>query len=210
MHPTAPDLSGRTEALILPYSDQEVDVSGFDPRSHYAESFWLPILGPSTLWLLRSVASRFDVEPNGFTMQLEEASASLGIRSNGGRNNAFQRSLHRLVGFNMGRTIDEQTLEVRRVMPLLHAGQVRRLSPRLQRQHQEAVQNREAHRQEDTIRAAKVAFTLLQHGDSPDLVEQQLVSWGVEPATSHDAVNQAWAAKARSDRAESVRSIPAA
>jgi hypothetical protein len=204
MHPSAPDLSGRTEAFILPYLDDEVAASGFDPRSHYAESFWLPILGPSTLWLLRSVANRFDVEPDGFTMQLEEASASIGIRSNGGRNNAFQRSLHRLVGFNMGRTVDEQTLEVRRVMPILHAGQVRRLSPRLQRQHHEAVENRESHREEDTLRASKVAFTLLQLGDSPDLVEQQLVSWGVDPATSHDAVNQAWASKARADRAASI------
>lgn len=119
-------------------------------------------------------------------------------------NNAFQRSLHRLVGFNMGRTVDDQTLAVRRVMPALHTGQVRRLPNRLQRLHQEAIARREADREEDTHRATKVAFTLLQLGDSPDLVEQQLVSWGVEPATSHDAVNQAWAAKARSDRAASI------
>ena len=104
MHPTAPDFSGRHEALILPLRDEHIDATGFDPRSHYAETFWLPILGPSTLWLLRSIATRFDVEPDGFTMHLEEQSASLGIRSNGGRNNAFQRSLHRLVGFNMGRS----------------------------------------------------------------------------------------------------------
>lgn len=204
MHPTAPDFSGRTEALILPFHDDQAGTTGFDPRSHYAETFWLPILGPSTLWLLRSIAMRFDVEPDGFTMELEEQSASLGIRSNGGRNNAFQRSLHRLVGFNMGRTVDDQTLAVRRVMPALHTGQVRRLPNRLQRLHQEAIARREADREEDTHRATKVAFTLLQLGDSPDLVEQQLVSWGVEPATSHDAVNQAWAAKARSDRAASI------
>ncbi len=204
MHPTAPDFSGREEALILPLRDDHIDAIGFDPRSHYAETFWLPILGPSTLWLLRSVAMRFDVEPDGFTMQLEEQSASLGIRSNGGRNNAFQRSLHRLVGFNMGKTVDDRTLEIRRVMPPLHTGQVRRLSTRLQRLHHDAMQRRDEHREEDSHRASKVAFTLLQLGDSPDLVEQQLVSWGVDPGTAHDAVNEAWAAKARSDRASSI------
>ena len=204
MHPTAPDFSGRHEALILPLRDEHIDATGFDPRSHYAETFWLPILGPSTLWLLRSIATRFDVEPDGFTMHLEEQSASLGIRSNGGRNNAFQRSLHRLVGFNMGRTVDERTLEVRRVMPPLHTGQVRRLSTRLQRLHHDAMERRDTDRREDAHRAGKVAFTLLQLGDSPDLVEQQLISWGVDPGTAHGAVNEAWAAKARSDRAASI------
>ena len=41
MHPTAPDFSGREEALILPLRDDHIDAIGFDPRSHYAETFWL-------------------------------------------------------------------------------------------------------------------------------------------------------------------------
>ena len=80
MYPTAPDLTGRLEAYILPLADPEVDGSGFDARSHYAETFWLPILGPSTLWLLRNIAQRFDSEPDGFTLDLENASSALGIR----------------------------------------------------------------------------------------------------------------------------------
>lgn len=199
MYPTAPDLSGRLEAYILPLADPEVDGSGFDARSHYAETFWLPILGPSTLWLLRNIAQRFDSEPDGFTLDLEDASSALGIRSRGGRNNAFHRSLNRVVSFNMGRTIDDQTIAVRRVMPVLHSGQVRRLTPRLQRVHLETIRTRIEHRDEDLMRSTKVATTLLRLGDSPDLVEQQLVSWGIQPKTAHDAVNHAWAAKARED-----------
>lgn len=199
MYPTAPDLSGRTTALIIPLADTEFDVGAFDPRSHYAETFWLPILGPSTLWLMRNIAQRFDTEADGFTLDLVETSTALGIRSKGGKNNSFHRAIGRVVSFNMGRTIDDATLAVRRVMPALHSGQIRRLSPRLQQQHHETLRALVEHREEDLVRSAKVAHTLLRLGDSPDLVEQQLVSWGIEPMTANEAVNRAWAAKARED-----------
>ncbi len=199
MYPIAPDLSGRTTAHIIPLADAEIDAGGFDPRSHYAETFWLPILGPSTLWLMRNIAQRFDTEPDGFTLDLVDTSTALGIRSKGGKNNSFQRAIGRVVSFNMGRTIDDTTLAVRRVMPALHSGQIRRLSPRLQQQHHETLRTRVEHREEDLMRAAKVAHTLLRLGDSPDLVEQQLISWGIEPLTANEAVNRAWAAKARED-----------
>ncbi len=199
MYPIAPDLSGRTTALIIPLADAEFDDAGFDPRSHYAETFWLPILGPSTLWLMRNIAQRFDSEPDGFTLDLVETSTALGIRSKGGKNNSFHRAIGRVVSFNMGRTIDDATLAVRRVMPALHSGQIRRLSPRLQQQHHETLRALVEHREEDLLRSAKVAHTLLRLGDSPDLVEQQLISWGIEPLTANEAVNRAWAAKARED-----------
>ncbi|MDW3178185.1 MAG: hypothetical protein R8J94_12410 [Acidimicrobiia bacterium] len=199
MYPIAPDLSGRTTALIIPLADAELDDAGFDPRSHYAETFWLPILGPSTLWLMRNIAQRFDSEPDGFTLDLVETSTALGIRSKGGKNNSFHRAIGRVVSFNMGRTIDDATLAVRRVMPALHSGQIRRLSPRLQQQHHETLRALVEHREEDLLRSAKVAHTLLRLGDSPDLVEQQLISWGIEPLTANEAVNRAWAAKARED-----------
>lgn len=199
MYPIAPDLSGRTTALIIPMADADFDTAGFDPRSHYAETFWLPILGPSTLWLMRNIAQRFDAEPDGFTLDLHDASSALGIRSKGGRNNAFHRAIGRIVSFNMGRTVDDATISVRRVMPALHSSQIRRLTPRLQKLHHETIRTRVEDREEDTLRSAKVAMTLLRLGDSPDLVEQQLVSWGIEPTTANESVNRAWAAKARED-----------
>lgn len=199
MYPVAPDLTGRTTAMIIPMPDPEFDHVGFDPRSHYAETFWLPILGPSTLWLMRNLAQRFDDEPDGFTLDLEDASIALGIRSRGGRHNPFHRAVNRIVSFNMGRTVDDGTIAVRRIMPALHSGQVRRLTTRMQKLHHETLRHRVEHREEDLVRSTKVAMTLLRLGDSPDLVEQQLVSWGIEPLTANEAVNRAWAAKARED-----------
>ena len=41
---------------ILAWHDEVGDALGHDPRSDYVERFWLSILGPSTTWLLRSLA----------------------------------------------------------------------------------------------------------------------------------------------------------
>jgi hypothetical protein len=42
---------GRLDGAVLhvrPWRDDVVDRAGFDPRSAYAEDFWLPVLGPSS------------------------------------------------------------------------------------------------------------------------------------------------------------------
>ena len=101
----------------------------------------------------------------------------------------------------MGRVVDDSTLEVRRVLPWLHGGQIGRLSASGQQRHRLAVAGREEQRAEDERRALEVAQTLLNLGASPDLVEQQLAAWGVEPQVANHAVNVAWAAKARREGA---------
>ena len=45
---------------ILPWPDPVLDTLGYDPRSRYAETFWLPTLGPTALLLLRHLADRFE------------------------------------------------------------------------------------------------------------------------------------------------------
>ena len=205
MFPSAPDLRGQTTALILPFADDKATQQRqplFDPRSHYAETFWLPILGPSTLLLLRRVAERFDTEPDGFTLDLLETSQALGIASKGGRNSPFYRAIDRVVSFKMGTAVDDHTIAVRRRMPTLHPGQVRRLPPRLANLHDEVLRQHAATSEEDQRRAENVAFTLLQLGDSPDLVEEQLISWGIDHTVAKQAVDVAWANKARHDRAQ--------
>lgn len=206
MYPTAPDLIGLETLNLLPWEDAAIERIGFDARSEYAETFWLPILGPSTLLLLRNIAQRFDTEPDGLTLNIAATADALGIGSRQGRNSAFHRSINRIVNFGMAQTIDDSTLAVRRLLPQLHSGQRRRLSPRNQRLHDRFVTERTAPTEEDTLRATKVAGTLLKLGDSPDLVEQQLIAWGVQPEVAKTAVDQAWANKAREDMAASAMS----
>ena len=50
---------------ITPWPDPVLDALGHDPRSWYAETFWLPTLGPTALLLLRHLADRFEEQPGG-------------------------------------------------------------------------------------------------------------------------------------------------
>ena len=202
MFPTTPDQHGRITATIRPYGDPDHHGANhrgsrptFDPRSYYAETFWLPILGPSTLWLLRKVAERFDTEPDGFELDLIETSLSLGIPSKGGRNNPFSRAIRRVISFNMGEMIDEQTIAIVRTMPPLHGGQVRRLTPRLANLHEQTLRSHRSCADEDLHRATQVAHTLLGLGDSRDIVERQLVTWGVDSTIASTSVGVALASR---------------
>lgn len=206
MHPSAPDLVGLETVNVLPWNDQATDDIGFDARSEYAETFWLPILGPSTLLLLRNIAQRFESEPDGLVLNIASTADALGIGSRAGRNSAFHRSINRIVTFAMARTVDDTTIAVRTMLPPLHSGQIRRLNASRLRQHQRFLKERTAPNEEDVIRSTKVAGTLLRLGDSPDLVEQQLVAWGVQPQLAKTAVDRAWANKAREDMAASAMS----
>ena len=206
MHLSAPDLVGLETVNVLPWEDPSVDALGFDARSEYAETFWLPILGPSTLLLLRNIAQRFESEPDGFVLDIPATADALGIGSRAGRNSAFHRSINRIVTFSMARTIDDTTIAVRLMLPPLHSGQVRRLTASRRRKHDRFITERTTPNEEDLLRSTKVAGTLLKLGDSPDLVEQQLVAWGVQPQLAKTAVDHAWANKAREDMAASVGS----
>ena len=200
MYPSAPELTDKIELTVTPWTDEEVEASGFDIRSAYSETFWLPILGPSVMWLLRSIAGRFDDEPESFVLDFDETARSLGMRFNGSRNSPFNRSLCRVVTFSMGFMVDDDTIAVRTILPRLRPGQLQRLSPMLQTRHHNELRRVAEDEEREADRATHVATTLLSLGDSPDLVERQLVNWGIERRVASLAVNVAWADKARAEQ----------
>ena len=197
--PAAPDFRGVDTAQIVPLDEAIDGPHQFDPRSQYAEMYWLPILGPSTLWLLRRLADRFDHEPDGFDLDLRETSHALGITGNNGRTNPFNRALGRIVTFRMGHAIDDTTLAVRRTIPPLHHGQVQRLPTKLRHSHDREIAALPRREAEELARAHKLATTLLAMGDSPDFVERQLTVWGHGVRIAKEAVDHAWKDRARDD-----------
>ena len=62
---------------INAWPDPVIDQLGHDPRSQYVEWFWLSVLGPSTIWLLRRVGDALDHAPDGFTLDVNECGAAL-------------------------------------------------------------------------------------------------------------------------------------
>ena len=66
----------------------EVDFGGvsFPVQHQYVEMLWLPVIGPSSAWLLRRLGGWALACPEGFTVVLPELSESLGLGWSSGPN----------------------------------------------------------------------------------------------------------------------------
>jgi hypothetical protein len=109
------------------------DSSGFDARSVYVETYWLPILGPSCVLAARRLAAWLQAEPSGFEISIAALASSLGLGSGVGRHAPIVRTLTRLVDFGLANISD--TYSVRVMFPPLSARQIVRLPDHLVAAH---------------------------------------------------------------------------
>jgi len=125
-------LAAQEVLVVMPLADPLVESLGHSPRSAYAETYWLPLLGPSALWALRRLAALAAAEPAGVTLRLAELGPELGLGAGTGRSSPVVRTLARLVIFGMAE-IDRHSpaLRVRIAMPPLAARHLRRLPEHL-------------------------------------------------------------------------------
>ncbi len=126
---------GPDTLAIVPWPDPVIDTLGHDPRSWYVEQFWLPVIGPTSTWLLRRIVARFDAAPDGFDLNLDETARGLGLGGRDGRHSPFQRALARCVTFKLARPQGPGALGVRRRIPPLARRHLDRLPPTLQKMH---------------------------------------------------------------------------
>ena len=114
--------------LIKPWHDPIVDTLGYDPRSRYVETFWLPTLGPTALLLLRHLADRFDHDPDGVELTVVDTSHALGLGQRDGSASPIVRTLRRLTQFDLAcEDPMSDTVAVRRNIPPVNTRHLRRL-----------------------------------------------------------------------------------
>ena len=113
--------------------DLDTTVPGFPLLHPYVEMVWLPVIGPSTAWLLRRLGGWMLACPDGLTVVLPELSESLGLGWSSGPNSSLQRSMRRLMRFGLARWSDG--FEVVTMVPPVSEGRLARLSPSLVRAH---------------------------------------------------------------------------
>ena len=133
----AVDDSGQTTVVLECWWDAALSRGGHDVTTAYVETFWLPVLGPSSTLLLRWCARRLPEHPGGLTVAVADVAAHLGLGRSGSRNGPVLRSLARLCRFGLARELDGG-FEVRPHVPPLGDHLVRRLPPDLQRGHRRA------------------------------------------------------------------------
>ncbi|MEQ8717581.1 MAG: hypothetical protein RIE08_08200 [Acidimicrobiales bacterium] len=178
----------RVEAWLDPI----VDELGVHPRSAYVEAFWLPVIGPSCTWLIRRVTTGLDAHPDGYEMRLDHCAAELGIGGSRSKNATFARTVDRCAQFGLMRRDGRSGLQVRRRLPPLNRGHVRRLPERLIGLHERwGLESPRPDGSELAERAKRVALALFESGDDVEAVERQLHRWHFHPAMAHAAVR--WA-----------------
>jgi hypothetical protein len=188
---------------VTPWPDPVLDVIGHDPRSWYAETFWLPTLGPTALLLLRHLADRFELDPAGVDLPVADTAAALGLGPRDGQHSPLVRSLGRLQQFELACANGETTVAVRRTLPPIHRRHVRRLPVALQARHAEWVAGQDTKPVDIARRRARrFALTLLAQGESLDAVERALHAGGFHPALAHEAVRWARAQAIPEEREE--------
>lgn len=184
-------LASADAIIVRPLVDPVLDAHGHDPRSTYVELFWLGVLGPSTVFLLRRLAAGFDAWPDGFELDVHDTADALGLAA-GNRYSTFTRTVQRIVTFGMARHQGDG-LAVRRKLPPLSNRQLQRLPASVRDLHHSwvAAEAAETSGQRDHQRAHSVALGLLEVGDEPALVEHHLRTLGINARTAAQAV--AWA-----------------
>jgi len=182
-----------TEFAVRPWPDSVIDQVGHDPRSAYVERFWLGVLGPSSVVLLRRLASELESSPSGFTLPLEETARTLGLGMRGGRNSPFLRTITRCAQFRLVH-FDESsaTILARRKLPPLTRGQVGKLPEHLQQHHLEWQANPAQADARQRVRGRRLALSLLELGEGVETAESQLLRWRFPPAIARDATAWAW------------------
>lgn len=178
---------------VQAWQDPIVDRLGHDPRSRYCELFWLPVLGPSTLCLLRHLVARLEVDPEACHIDLADTARAIGLGERPGRNGPFARTVARAVDFDMAR-LNGSVLAVRRRIPPLPRRHLARLPESARAEHERLVargEDRGAAPLEQ--KARQLALSLARLGEDTEATERQLRRWRFEADVARECARWATA-----------------
>ncbi len=133
---TQTPLSSEEVVKVLPWTDGVIDNIGHDPDSLYVELFWLPIIGPSCLWLLKRLGMWLAKNPKGYEIELKLLAKEIGLIGGNGTGQPLKRSMSRCTDFGIIHMGPNNCMFVRNKFPELPPRLVSRLSYRLKIAHE--------------------------------------------------------------------------
>ncbi len=141
--PPVKTTSGATEPIfpesqlvIRSWPDSVLDELGHDPRSGYAERFWVSVIGPSCYLALRRFSDQLDRQPDGFEVDTADLALELGLGAKGGRHGPMWRAIERACHFRLAHR-QGPMLAVRRRFPPLSRRQLKRMPDHLVAAHEQ-------------------------------------------------------------------------
>lgn len=177
-----------------PWDDPSLRRHGHDPRSAYVERFWVAILGPSAVWLLRLLAREFDELAPGedLRLDLDSTARRLGLQHRGGRASSFMRTIDRCAMFGLAQFAEDAVLMVRRLLPPVP----RRMHDRMPPELREEI-GRWSHtdgRADFSVGETRLlASCMLMLGHGLHESAERLVTLGLAPNAANEATAWAWA-----------------
>jgi hypothetical protein len=182
------------QVRVVPWLDPVADPHGLHPCSRYVELYWLPVIGPSTTWLLRRLSYGLEVHGDGFELDLSETARSLGLGERMGKNSPFRRALQRLCTFELARAHGPDALAIRAHIPPLPLRHLSRLPESLQSSHRRwLIEQQLPEPEQIRRRARRLAMGLASAGKGKPEIERQLGLWQFHPAIAFAAAEYAMA-----------------
>jgi hypothetical protein len=177
---------------IVTWLDPIADPHGVHPCSRYVELYWLPVIGPSTTWLLRRLSYGLEMHPTGLDVDLVEMARSMGLGQRMGKNAPFRRALQRLCVFELARAHGPDGMAVRTHIPPLPLRHLSRLPESLQSSHRRwLVEQRLPEPEQMRRRARRLADGLASTGSDRAEIERRLARWHFHPSVAFRAAEQA-------------------
>lgn len=179
---------------VRPWEEPGMRRKGHDPRSAYVERFWVAVLGPSAVWLLRLLAREFDELAPGEDLQLdlESTAKRLGLQHRGGRQSTFMRTIDRCRMFDLAQFENDAVLLVRRHIPPVPRSLHVRMPHELRSEVGHWSRN-EAHASFSLGETRLLASCMLMLGHGLHESAERLVMLGLSPRAANEATAWAWA-----------------
>src|SRR3546814_6418676 len=93
-------LANQNPLSVVEWADPVVEAAGHPERSVYVETFWLPPLGPTAMWLLRRLSAWLEATPDGISVELPALALELGLGANVWRSHPVIRTPAPLLPFH--------------------------------------------------------------------------------------------------------------
>lgn len=115
------------------WEDPVADPFGHDPCSLYVELYWLPVLGPTAILLLRRLHILLKQNSGSFSIPRNQLALEMGIAQWHGPNSPFGRSLKRCCDFSLLHPQSGGLVYVRQRIPNLPPRLSHRLPARIKK-----------------------------------------------------------------------------
>jgi hypothetical protein len=116
------------------HPDPRVHRAGFGLDHPYLERCWLPVLGPTSVLLLRRMPTLWQRDP-AIGVPVDELASVLGLGRGTGRHSPVWRTVDRLARFGFANRLAENELEVYTEAPPLSVRHLAALPPSVRESH---------------------------------------------------------------------------